>query len=124
MTEFVELLYSPWIFLAVGYLVTIAIETPILCLGLSSEHPLSRRMLAGLWLTACTYPIVVLVVPHGYDPGEHYGAYLLLAESIAHFGECLLFYLAFAPRQHPWRDVVVVFLANLASFALGMLLYF
>src|SRR5439155_26613476 len=54
---------NPWLFLIIGYPVTIAIETPILLLGLSPRHPMSRRLFAGIWLTACTYPIVVLIMP-------------------------------------------------------------
>ena len=122
MREFLELLQIPWIFLPIGYLLTIAIETPILCLGLSPEHPLSRRLLAGVWLTACTYPIVVLVVPVWFDISEERGMYLLVAESVAHFGECALFYVTFAPLKQPWRDMAAVFGANLASFAIGELL--
>ena len=45
-----------WRFLPLGYLLTILIETPILLVGLSKRHPIKRRLLAGLWLTACTYP--------------------------------------------------------------------
>ena len=52
-----------WRFLPIGYLFTISIETPILLVGLSSRHSLRRRLLAGIWLTACTYPIVTLVLP-------------------------------------------------------------
>ena len=52
-----------WRFLPIGYLVTIAVETPILLVGLSPVHRLGRRFVAGLWLTACTYPIVGLVLP-------------------------------------------------------------
>ena len=119
MREFFEALQNPLLFLPVGYLITIAIETPVLCVGLSPQHPLSRRIFAGLWLTACTYPMVVLVVPFWFDPTDQRTAYLLVAESIAHFGECLLFWLAFAPLRNFWRDMAAVFLANLASFGLG-----
>ena len=52
-----------WRLLGVGYLLTIAIETPILLALLSRPHRWTRRMLAGVWLTACTYPVVVLVLP-------------------------------------------------------------
>ena len=52
-----------WRFLPIGYLLTIAIETPILLLGLSRHHSIKRRLLSGIWLTACTYPIVALVLP-------------------------------------------------------------
>ena len=49
-------------FLPFGYLLTILIETPILLLGLSSKLSTKQRLLCGAWLTACTYPIVVLVL--------------------------------------------------------------
>ena len=114
---------DPWPFLVVGYFITIAIETPILYVGLSPQHPRSRRLFAGVWLTACTYPMVVLVVPVLFHPHEQKLEYLLVAESIAHFGECLLFYLAFGPLRQFWRDMIVVFAANLASFGLGELYY-
>lgn len=123
MRDFLDLLQNPWIFLPIGYLFTIAIETPILCVGLSPEHPLSRRLFAGVWLTACTYPIVVLVVPFWFDVETERGKYLLVAESIAHFGECALFWIAFGPLKQTWRDMTVVFGANLASFAAGELFY-
>ena len=123
MRDFLELLQNPWIFLPIGYLFTIAIETPILCVGLSPEHPLSRRLFAGVWLTACTYPIVVLVVPFWFDVETERGKYLLVAESVAHLGECLLFRAVFGPLKQTWRDMATVFCANLASFAAGELLY-
>ncbi len=123
MQDFLKLLQNPWIFLPIGYLFTIAIETPVLYVGLAPEHSRLRRILAGIWLTACTYPIVVLVVPFWFDPGEQRVMYLLIAESIAHFGECALFYAAFAPLKQPWRDMAAVFGANLASFGLGELLW-
>jgi hypothetical protein len=121
MQEFLERLHDPWFFLVVGYFFTIAIETPVLCVGLSPQHPMSRRLLAGIWLTACTYPLVVLVVPQLFSPTTERIAYLAVAESIAHFGECLLFWLAFRPLQNFWRDMATVFLANLASFGIGEL---
>jgi hypothetical protein len=132
MLEFMEQLQrNPWLFLPVGYLFSIAIETPVLCVGLSPQHPLSRRVLAGIWLTACTYPFVVLVAPNiallapeSFSPTEERVLYLAVAESVAHFGECLLFYLAFRPLQDFWRDMIAVFCANLASFGIGEFVYF
>lgn len=118
MEDFVARLQVPWFFFPIGYVFTIAIETPILCVALSREHRMPRRILTGLWLTACTYPIVVFVVPR-----EPYWAYLLIAESVAHFGECALFYAAFRPLTQPLRDLAAVFGANLASFGLGILAY-
>ncbi len=85
-----------WRFLVIGYLLTIAIEAPILLVGLSRGHSLARRLFAGVWLTACTYPIVVLVLPLVVpplfaDPQTGEWAYLAVAETFAPAAECLLF---------------------------------
>lgn len=115
-----------WKFLVPGYLFTIAIETPILLVGLSRRHPMGRRFFAALWLTACTYPIVVLVLPSIFDfnAGER-PIYLWIAETFAPAAEVLLFWAAFGDReQGGWlRDAVAITLANLASFGLGELLF-
>jgi hypothetical protein len=121
--------YSPvelWRFLPLGYLLTILIETPILCAGLSPRHPLSRRLLAGVWLTACTYPMVTLVLPLLFSQ-EHRGLYLVVAETFAPVGECLLFWLAFGNRNEAgtrcmWQDFFTIVIANLASFGVGELI--
>jgi hypothetical protein len=116
---------NPWQFLLVGYLFSIAIETPILMLGLSPRHPMRRRIFAGIWLTACTYPIVVLVLPQlTYQTPDDRLRYLLVAEIFAPVAECTLFWLAFGTRaefgrRSMWRDLGVIVLANLASFAGG-----
>ena len=110
-----------WHFLPIGYLFTIAIETPILLLGLSRHHSIKRRLLAGIWLTACTYPIVVLVMPLlllSYSRTF----YLVIAETFAPVAECLLFWLAFG-KETRWRDFGVIIVANLASFLLGTLIF-
>jgi hypothetical protein len=52
-----------WSFLPLGFLITVLIETPILLIGLSPRHSLRRRLAAGVWLTACSYPVVILVFP-------------------------------------------------------------
>ena len=113
-----------WHFLLPGYFFTITIETPILYFGLSERHFPGTRVFAGLWLTACTYPIVVLVLPLLLDPTEHRASYLLVAESFAHLGECALFWLMFGKREEfgrasMWQDLAAVFLANSASFLIG-----
>ena len=115
-----------WRFLLPGYLLTILIETPILCVGLSRRHPLSRKLLAGVWLTACTYPIVTLVLPLLLDSNSR-KFYLVIAETFAPVGECLLFWLAFGTRAElgkpsMWRDFITIILANLASFGIGEVL--
>ena len=115
-----------WHFLIPGYLLTILIETPILCIGLSPRHPLGRKLLAGVWLTACTYPIVTLVLPLLFAP-DHRALYLLVAETFAPVGECALFWLAFGKRDEVgkrsiYRDFLTIIIANLASFGIGEVL--
>ena len=118
--------FDLWRFFPVGYLVTVAIETPILVFGLSNRHPLSRKLLAGLWLTACTYPIVTLVLPlllANYSRRT----FLVVAETFAPTAECLLFWLAFGHkdemgRRSMWRDFAAIVVANLASFGVGEVL--
>jgi hypothetical protein len=112
-----------WLFLPFGYLLTILIETPILVIGLSRRHPLLRKLLAGVWLTACTYPIVTLVLPLLFS-SDHRLWYLLVAETFAPVAECVLFWFAFGQQEEPgsramWRDVIAIIVANLASFGIG-----
>jgi hypothetical protein len=112
-----------WRFFPLGYLFTILIETPILVLGLSPRHSLKRKLFAGAWLTACTYPIVTLVLPLIF--AEHSRTlYLLVAETFAPVAECALFWLAFGEREYlgqrsMWRDFGAIIIANLASFGIG-----
>ena len=110
-----------WRFLPLGYLFTIAIEIPILFFGLSSHHSKLRRVGAGVWLTACTYPIVTLVLPL-ILVNESRAFYLLVAETFAPLAECLLFWLAFG-KEARWRDFGVIVIANLASFVLGEVIF-
>lgn len=113
--------FDLWSFLPLGYLVTIAIETPILLFALSAHHSKRRRILAGLWLTACTYPIVTLVLPLLLI--DHSRAFfLLIAETFAPVAECVLFWLAFG-KDAKWRDFGVIVIANLASFLLGEVIF-
>lgn len=110
-----------WRFLPLGYLVTIAIEVPILFFGLSAHHSKTRRVGAGVWLTACTYPIVTLVLPLLlFDRSRAF--YLLVAETFAPLAECLLFWLAFG-REARWRDFGVIVIANVASFLVGEVIF-
>ena len=115
-----------WAFLLPGYLISIAVETPILLVGLSARHSYGRRLCAGVWLTACTYPLVVLVLPLLLEKSE--AAYLIVAETFAPLAECALFWLAFGTREE-WgsrsmvRDFAVIIVANLASFGVGELVH-
>ena len=115
-----------WYFLPIGYLTTIAIETSILFFLLPKKLSLKQKILCGIWLTACTYPIVVLVLPPLIMDYSR-GLYLLVAESVAHFGECVIFWLAFRGREdfetRDWiRAFIAILLANFASFSIGELL--
>ena len=114
-----------WRFLPIGYLLTIAVEIPVLIVGLSNRHPLKRKLTAGVWLTACTYPVVVLVLPMLLTNYSR-ATYLLIAETFAPVAECVLFWLAFDSRSETrsmtWRDFAAILLANLASFGVGELL--
>jgi len=112
-----------WRFLAPGYLFSILIETPVLLVGLSRRHPLSRKFLAGVWLTGCTYPIVTLVLPLVFVNRSR-NIYLLVAETFAPVAECVLFWLAFGDsaevgKVSMWRDFGAIIVANLASFLGG-----
>ena len=116
-----------WRFLPLGYLFTVAIETPILFFALAPRHPKRQRILAGLWLTACTYPIVTLVLPLLMENYSR-ATFLLVAETFAPVAECILFWLAFGSaaevgKRSMWRDFGAIVLANLASFLLGELSY-
>ena len=115
-----------WRFFVPGYLLTILIETPILLVGLSQRHSIKRRVFAGIWLTACTYPIVVLVLPQLFGETSR-TSYLIVAETFAPVAECVLFWLAYGEREvigkvSTWRDFAAIIAANLASFIGGEIL--
>src|SRR5437870_3630782 len=115
-----------WQFFPLGYLFSILIETPILLIGLSKRHPIKRRLFAGVWLTACTYPIVVLVMPLVLANSSR-ALYLIVAETFAPAAECILFWLAYGESEQVgkgsmWRDFGAIVLANLASFIGGEVL--
>lgn len=115
-----------WRFLPIGYLVTILIETPVLLIGLSLKLPFQKRLWCGVWLTACTYPIVILVLPSIFFD-ESRALYLGVAETFAPVAECALFWLAFRGKYlletGDWvRCLVAIVVANLASFGAGEVL--
>jgi hypothetical protein len=122
---------SMWLFLPLGYALTILMETPILLFGLSPRHSIKRRLLCGMWLTACTYPIVVIVLPIAIWQPYDRGLYLIVAETFAPLAECLLFWAVCRPVHNDEgseenlettatrRDYAVIILANLTSFLTG-----
>jgi hypothetical protein len=108
----------------IGYLLTIAVETVVLLLLLSPRHSIGVKLFAGVWLSACTYPVVWLVLPEMFS--ERW-SYLLIAETFAPVAECILFWWAFVRRlpANRWllvRDMAAITLANLSSFAIGELI--
>ena len=111
----------------VGYLLTITVETAVLVALLSRRHPVRVRLFAGVWLTACTYPVVWVVLPPLFT--ERW-LYLLVAETFAPAAECVLFWFAFVRRlprsdhRATLRDFVAITLANLASFGLGEVIHY
>ena len=116
-----------WKFLPYGYVLTILIEIPILLLFLSTHHSYKTRLIAGFWLTACTYPMVVLVFP--LTIWSYFGRtnYLIVAETFAPTAECLLFWLAYgkdpqSTKRSTIQDFCTITAANLVSFLTGILL--
>jgi hypothetical protein len=112
-----------WAFLPFGYLVTILIETPVLLLGLSRKVSFKQKVWCGVWLTACTYPVVVLVLPAVFFDQSRF-LYLAVAETFAPVAECVLFWLAFRGKgllgAVDWtRSFIAIIIANLASFGVG-----
>ena len=115
-----------WLFLPVGYLLTILIETPILFLGLPASLTRQQKLLCGVWLTACTYPVVVLVLPAIFF-GMPRWQYLAVAETFAPVAEWFIFWVAFRSKglldMNGWiRSLVTIVIANLASFGAGEVL--
>jgi drug/metabolite transporter (DMT)-like permease len=122
-------LHNPWVFLVIGYLVTVVLETPVLLAGFSRRHSVQTRLLAGAWLTACTYPVVVLVLPPLLRETWGEIPYLLVAETFAPFAECALFVWVFGVSGKWWnlstvRDCAAIIAANLVSFLTGQFLWY
>ncbi len=114
-----------WHFLWVGYLLAVAVETPVLVVGLSRRHRLRDRLLAGIWLNACSYPIVALVFPYLVWVPFGYGVHVVVSETFAPLIECTLFWLAFGDpkerfRRSMYQDLATIVVANLASFLVGL----
>lgn len=116
-----------WQLLPWSYLLTITLEIPVLLFGLSARHSWQRRLFAGVWLTACTYPIVGIFLPLTVWPRFGYVAYLIVAEIFAPLAECAIFLLAYpdteATTRSKLQDCAAIVVANLVSFLLGMYLY-
>lgn len=116
-------IHGLWTFLPIGYLLTILVETPVLIVGLSSKVTLKQKILCGIWLSACTYPTVVLVMPMLFADWQRW-QYLTVAETFAPAAECALFWLVFRGlkilNNRNWIECfIAIVVANLASFGVG-----
>jgi len=109
---------------AAAWSATIVIEATVLALLLSARHGRGVRLFAGIWLSACTLPLVWIVLPQLPPAGTSRAWSVAVAETLAPLLECVLFWLAFIrplPRdpRATRRDLVAIVVANLLSFALG-----
>lgn len=124
-----------WQLLPWGYLLTITLETPVLLFGLSERHSWQRRLFAGAWLTACTYPIVAIFLPLTVWQWWGHTVYLVVAETFAPAAECAIFLFAYSTGSQPdskmpqittrlqLQDCVAIVIANLVSFIVGGYLF-
>jgi hypothetical protein len=123
--------------LITGYTFGVILETPVLMAGLSACHSLKSRLKAGLFLTACTYPFVIIVMPRLINPDLHNTLYLAVTETLVPIAECAIFWLVFhrrlisssdgtttVSRDVVIRDFAVIIAANLISFGVGELVSF
>lgn len=111
----------------IATLATMAIETVVLVAILTRRHRLSVRLVAGIWLSACTLPIVWLVLPWFFSSHGSDKAYVVTAETFAAVTECCLFWIAFVRSQRrdkratAW-DMMTILLANALSYMAGGLI--
>lgn len=114
---------SAWL-MAGAWVATIVIETAVLAVLLSPRHGWWVRLFAGAWLSACTLPVVWLVLPDVLPAALSSAAVIAVAEVFAPLAECGLFWWAcIRPRPRNasatvrhWTAIIV---ANLSSFAIG-----
>lgn len=110
-----------WQWLPIGYLLTVAIEAPVLLVGLRrSLRDVRARLVAACWLTGVTYPVVVIALPLLLWPLTSYATYFAIAEAFAMVTECLLFRMVWHGSA---RDLLIVALANVLSAAVGWWLF-
>ena len=109
------------IFLLCGGIITIVIEGTVLWFGLGRRYSTGEKLFFAAWLTAATYPVVVLVLPSLMSTSEPRSSYLFAAESFAIIGECVLFTIGSVCLDKPvyFKELGVIAIANLISFAAG-----
>ncbi len=109
---------------AMGYLLTISFETPVLFACLGKRYSAREKLRAGVMLTALSYPFVLFVFPLLWNPYENYPVYISVSEVFAPAFECLCFALLFQRSKtltgkQRILDYTAIVLANLFSFLSG-----
>lgn len=118
------------------WVVMVLVQTPVLALGLSRPHTWEVRLLAGGWLSACTVPLLMLVVP--YLPEQGWSLAWGLVEfrttvcqpqvaaggCLAAVAQATLFYFAFDRDEplaslHVTQDLAAVLVAFAAPIVLA-----
>lgn len=114
---------SVWLLVICGYLLTVSIEIPVLLTGMARKHGVRETIINGLFLTAFTYPVVVMVLPAAFSAMgiDNRLLYLAVAESFAPIAEVFFFRFLVGTSLTSGidRDAVIIIIANLASFVLG-----
>ncbi|MGD9684102.1 MAG: hypothetical protein AB7W16_23295 [Candidatus Obscuribacterales bacterium] len=110
-----------------GYVLTVIFETAVLLLGLSRQHSIKRRLIAGVWLSAASYPFVIFLFPRLINPIELETVYRVVSETFAPLFECFLFWLVYyrlkeAPSDGLLRDMSTIVIANLFSYGMGLVI--
>lgn len=108
---------------------TIVIEGCVLWFALAPIHKPAVRLLAAVWLSTCTLPLVHFVFPLLEVVGWPRAAWVALAELFAPVAECVLLGLLISTAERAGqcisrRDCGAIVAANLASFGVGELLLF
>lgn len=118
---------AAWANLAVAWVLTVLIEGAVLWVALAPRHSARTRLLAAVWLSSCTLPLVHFGFPAFRALGVSDAGWVAAAELFAPAAECVLFALVLAPmrgggarwreRGRDWGAIVV---ANVVSFGVGV----
>ena len=103
----------------IAFLLTLAVELPIVLVVLRRETSPGRILAAGLAANLMTHPVVWFLLPRLFSS---YLVYLLVAELGAFLAEALVYRAALRPLSRRMA-VSASALANAASLGLGLLLY-
>lgn len=113
---------SPTIAYAIALLLTLAIEIPIVAVGLARWYRVPAALgvpIAGV-ASLLTHPVVWFVLPGLLTPTIGGPGSLLVAEGFAWLVETAIFWLA--TRRDPVGLLLLSLVANVASFTVGGLL--